>query len=76
MEGSTWPALRRQLHVAQAIVLGGSLELPPLPSKGCVEPDGLERAVERDVQPPVAVEEEQQAERDEHRRRSPPGSRV
>jgi predicted metal-dependent hydrolase len=31
------------------------------------QPDGLERAVERDVQPPVLVEEEEQPERDEDR---------
>ena len=30
------------------------------------EPDPREHLVERDAQPPVAVEEEQQAERDEH----------
>src|SRR6266511_6450517 len=31
------------------------------------EPDRVERAIEGDAEPPVAVEEEQQAEHDEHR---------
>ena len=45
----------------------GSLELPALELPA--EAERVERAVQRDAQPPVAVEEEQQAERDERRRR-------
>jgi predicted metal-dependent hydrolase len=52
-EGVDVAALLAQVDAAAARVAAGSLELDP------VEADGLERAVERDVEPPVAAEEEQ-----------------
>ena len=42
---------------AQACVASGSLDL--------VEPEGFQQPLDRDAQPPVAVEEEEQPERDE-----------
>ena len=42
---------------AQAGVASGSLDL--------VEPEGFKQPLDRDAQPPVAVEEEEQPERDE-----------
>jgi predicted metal-dependent hydrolase len=59
-EGLDVAGLLAQVDAAAARVADGSLQLDP------VEPDGLERPVERDVQPPVAAEEEQQPEGDEH----------
>jgi hypothetical protein len=45
----------------------GSLDLPPpdlqWSTLEAAEPDGVEGPVQRDAQPPVAVEEEQQSER-------------
>jgi hypothetical protein len=46
----------------------GSLDLPPpnlrWSALEATEPDGVEHTVQRDAQPPVAVEEQQQAESD------------
>ena len=52
-EGVDVAALLGQVDAAAARVAAGSLALDP------VDPEALERAVERDVQPPVAAEEEQ-----------------
>ena len=49
-------SLLAELEIARATVGGGSLELAPL---RLGQADVVERAVEGDVQPPVAVEEEQ-----------------
>jgi hypothetical protein len=53
----------------------GSLDLPPPDLRWsaleAAEPDGVEHPVQSDTQPPVAVEEEQQSERDQHRAADP-----
>ena len=50
-------SLLRQVEAAQAVVAAGSLELPRLELPA--QADRVEEAVDGDVQPPVAVEEEQ-----------------
>jgi predicted metal-dependent hydrolase len=54
-------SLLAQVDAAAARVATGSLALDR------VEADGLERPVERDLEPPVPPEEEQEPERDERR---------
>jgi hypothetical protein len=50
-------ALLDDVARAQAVVAAGSLDL--------VEPEGFQQPLHRDAQPPVAVEEQEQPERDE-----------
>ncbi len=62
-------ALLAQVERPRSRARGLARPAPRRSETGLAEPDRVERAVQRDVQPPVAVEEEQQAERDEGRRR-------
>src|SRR5579872_4379468 len=57
------------LAIGQASVTTGSGQNNRCGRSGAVESDLLEELVERDPEPPVAVEEEQQAEPHEHRAR-------
>jgi predicted metal-dependent hydrolase len=50
-----------QVRAAAGVVAGGSLALPPL---DVPEADALEKAIQDNLEPPVAVEEEEHAETD------------